>query len=432
MQILSMVLMSVLLVMWSGGRANALSAGGMLKTESAYSYLNHDWQKQQLELDLELNQSLGPGELTVIGRAMIDGEDALNVDGKPSTYANGRSWRHDASHGNAELRELFWELESGATYWRLGKQQVVWGEADGLKLLDVVNPQSYREFILDDFDDSRIPLWMVNAEHVLPDDSVVQILWIPDSTTHDLAPRHSPFRFTSPLLVPQASSSVNVQVEDPQAPSRLVKDSDVALRLARFWEGWDYTLNYLYHTVDEPVLRTRVTASGARVRADYERSHLIGGSASTAIDNWILRLELAYETDRYHRSTNPVPGVVKANQWGSVVGLDFQGWSDQLVSLQWFQSRILGHSDQIVKAAREDVLTLLWEHRFINDTLKIRASNLYSLDRHDGLVRAKLSYNLQSNLDVYVGADRFYGSQTGLFGQFDQADRIVAGLEWGF
>jgi len=421
-----------LVIMATSPALYAVSWGGMLKSEVAYSHLNHDWQKLGAELELELNETALGGEFTMITRARVDGQDHLNSTHKPSTYANGRSLRHDTAHASAELSELYWEAESGATYWRIGKQQVVWGEADGLKLLDVVNPQNYREFILDDFDDSRIPVWMLNAERLLPDDSIVQILWIPDSTSHDLAPAHSPFHFTSPLLVPQTTGTANVRVEDPKAPSRFVRDSDVALRLARFWNGWDYTLNYLYHTVDEPVLRTQLTADGTIIRSAYERSHLIGASASTAMDDWIIRLEFAYETDRYHRSTDALPGVVKANQWGSVLGLDFQGWSDQLLSVQWFQSRVAGHGDRLVKESREDVVTLIWEHRFLNDTLTVRASNLYSLDRHDGLVRSKLTYNLLSNLDVYMGADRFYGNQAGLFGQFDQADRVVAGLEWGF
>jgi hypothetical protein len=44
----------------------------------------------------------------------------------------------------AGLRELYLEAEWGRSYLTLGKQQVVWGKADGLKVLDVVNPQSFR------------------------------------------------------------------------------------------------------------------------------------------------------------------------------------------------------------------------------------------------------------------------------------------------
>lgn len=415
----------------------AVSLGGMFKTELAYSHLNHGWQKQMSEIDLELNGRLGPGDVTLLTRASLDRQDWLTASRTPSTYARGRSLRHDARHGSAELREFYWEAESGQTYWRLGKQQVVWGEADGLKLLDVINPQSYREFVLDDFDDSRIPLWMVNAEHILADDSILQFLWIVDNTTHELAGAHSPFRFTSPLLVPQANpsasgSSPGVEVNAARAPARATDNNDFALRLARFWNGWDVTLNYLYHMVDEPVLRTRREDGRLLVDAEYQRSHLVGGSASTALGDFIVRLELAYETDRYHRSEDALPGVVKANQWGSVLGLDFQGWSDQLLSVQWFQSRILGQKERLMKDQTEHVMTLIWEHRFINDTLTLRASNLHSLNRDDGLLRAKLTYNVWSNLDVYLGSDRFYGNRDGVFGQFDQADRIVFGVEVGF
>ncbi len=411
---------------------SALDIGGTIKAENAYNYLDNEWQKQVLEADLEVNGELPKGDLTFIVKGFLDQQTVLNPVSTPDTYASGRAFRYDAPHGGLELSELYWEFETGLGYWRLGKQQVVWGEADGLKLLDVVNPQSYREFLLDDFDESRIPLWMFNGEFSLPNDSILQILWIVDGTTHELAPSGSPYEFTSPLLVPQKGGATDDRVESPKAPSHWIRDSDFGVRLAHFWNGWDITLNYLYHYIDDPVLRTSIEGVTPFVSANYERSHLLGGSASTALGDWVLRTELAYETDRYQRSVVSLPGVVKTNQWGSVIGLDYQGWTDQLISLQWFQSRVLGQNNLTVKDERENIISLIWEHRFLNDTLTFRASNLSSLNRHDGLVRVKMSYNLISNLDVYLGGDRFYGNHKGLFGQFDQADRVAVGAELGF
>ncbi len=43
------------------------------------------------------------------------------------------------------------EADWGKSYFTFGKQQVVWDKADVLKVLDVVNPQSFRELILEDF-----------------------------------------------------------------------------------------------------------------------------------------------------------------------------------------------------------------------------------------------------------------------------------------
>src|SRR5690606_19261592 len=96
-----------------------------------------------------------------------------------------------------ELRELYLEATAGAFYLRLGKQQIVWGTADGLKVLDVVNPQRFREFILADFEDSRIPLWTIDVETRVRGLDV-QFVLIPEQTYRDLPGPDSPFAITAP------------------------------------------------------------------------------------------------------------------------------------------------------------------------------------------------------------------------------------------
>jgi len=62
------------------------------------------------------------------------------------------------------LREAY--IDTTVDDWsiRAGKQQVVWGTADGMKLLDAINPTDYSEMAQNQMEDSRIPVWMVNAE----------------------------------------------------------------------------------------------------------------------------------------------------------------------------------------------------------------------------------------------------------------------------
>ncbi|MCB1878304.1 MAG: RNA polymerase-associated protein rapA [Chromatiales bacterium] len=79
------------------------------------------------------------------------------------------------------LRELYvdYPLEVGEDRTidlRLGKQQVVWGTADGIKLLDIINPTDFREFNQNTFEDSRIPVWMINAETAVGDTGNVQFI----------------------------------------------------------------------------------------------------------------------------------------------------------------------------------------------------------------------------------------------------------------
>ena len=100
----------------------------------------------------------------------------------------------------AELRELYIDGYAGDIFYRLGKQQIVWGQADGLRVLDVVNPFNFREFILPEFEDYRIPLWTANIEVPIAD-WTAQFIWIPDQTYDQVQAfgSDSAYVFTSPL-----------------------------------------------------------------------------------------------------------------------------------------------------------------------------------------------------------------------------------------
>ena len=62
------------------------------------------------------------------------------------------------------LREAYVDAEVNDYSIRAGKQQVVWGTADGMKLLDTINPTDYSEMAQNQMEDSRMPVWMINAE----------------------------------------------------------------------------------------------------------------------------------------------------------------------------------------------------------------------------------------------------------------------------
>lgn len=77
---------------------------------------------------------------------------------------------------NDYLRELYVDTYLADWSLRLGKQQVVWGTADGIKLLDIINPTDFRELNQNSMEDARIPIWMINAERNIGDSSNVQFI----------------------------------------------------------------------------------------------------------------------------------------------------------------------------------------------------------------------------------------------------------------
>ena len=120
------------------------SSGDLYKSENtARFFINGDVGEEGSSFHAELNLRY----------------DTEGTDG----YKGAKSYsQHDL------LRELYVDTEVGnednPISIRAGKQQVVWGTADGMKLLDVINPTDYREMAQNTMEDSRIPVWMLNAE----------------------------------------------------------------------------------------------------------------------------------------------------------------------------------------------------------------------------------------------------------------------------
>lgn len=400
---------------------NDIEMSFVAELETASGLDNEDKQKLELQMQPEIIVDLTKDwQLTALGRFRANAQDNLNRD----------------QQSTAELREFYLETTIHDTFLNIGKQQVVWGKADGLKVLDVINPQDFREFILDDFADSRIPLWGINAE--IPfDDTVLQLLFIPDQTYHKFANRDTAYRFTSPLVSPTVPNGTKVIIQNLENPSNRVQDADFAMRLSSFWHGWDLTLNYLYHYSDTPVFfRTIDNASTIpliTIKPQYKRAHLLGSSFSNAFDSLTLRGEVAYSFNRYFPINDQFDqdGVMQSNELAYVLGFDWHGIKDTFLSFQLFQTYTIKDNPSLIRDQWDTTLTFLYRQAFYNDTLEIETLMVHNLNNDDGLIRPKIKYQWQDEINVWTGFDTFYGDANGLFGQFDGQDRFVVGIEWG-
>jgi len=418
--------------------------------EVSYSTSQHQLQKFETLFQTEMTDTFGKFDVTAITRIKLDTEGNLGPTFVPKEQSLGyesrlNDQRDGGQHGEITLRELYFDAELAGGFWRVGKQQVVWGQSDGLKVLDQVNPQSYSEFILDDFDDSRIPLWMVNLELPFQDDTL-QLLWIPDASTHELSEFNTPFELTSKNLVPkppldsQGKPAIPVNFNERRDPNKFWRDSDIGVRYSMFTDSaWDITFNYLYHYQDLPVLYQQFVSSGSgsqdriEITPTFERSHLIGGTLSNAFDDFTIRAEWGYSTDAYFVSSNlALNGIENSAELSTVIGLDYQGISDMFISLQWFQSHLFQYKKTIARDENNQSVTLLLQHDFMNETLRIESLFIHNINEEDGLARPKIIYQMTSELELFMGADLFYGSQDGLFGQFDRQDRMNMGFKLGF
>lgn len=81
------------------------------------------------------------------------------------------------------FRELYVDATAGDWWFRVGKQQIVWGKTDFFRMQDLVNPVDFgQHFFFDSFEDIRIPQWIASAQwkfgNVGPTtDNAIQLVW---------------------------------------------------------------------------------------------------------------------------------------------------------------------------------------------------------------------------------------------------------------
>ena len=408
-------------------------------TASVSEEASNRWQTQKLQSLLRLE---GVGELpgdvryTLIPKAYFDAQDEIDPnDEKPDSYSSYNGPLYSDSHTRVELSEAYIDMDLLGGYWRIGKQQVVWGQADGVKVLDKVNPQKFSEFILDVPEDSRIPLWMINAEFPVSMDMSLQAIVIPDLSFHETADRNAAYAITSPELAPRISDGQAVTIAPVERPPG--ERWEYGLRWSMFVSGWDVRVNYLNHYHDSEIHYRQLEGQTLVISPSYARGDLVGLTASNAFGDVTLRTEVGYASNTFHLIQNldsaaGERGVRASEELSSVIGLDYQGFSSTLLSYQWFQSRLLSYHPDIVRRKQTNRHSVLLRRDMLNDTLQVSLFVLHNNDYNDGMMQSRLAYQLDDNIDLWLAADWFYGDQLGPFGQFDSQDRIVFGVRYGF
>ncbi len=250
------------------------------------------------------------------------------------------------------LRECYVDVLTDTLDLRLGKQQVVWGTADGVRILDIVNPLDYREWTLKDYIDTRIPLWMINAEGQILANGQLQLLLIPDYQPNYYPPAGAPFTLRTVALGARATPGITTATID-QKPAHDLEHTKVGLRWRNIIEGhaFEYTLNYLhaYSFASSAYTAFTVPPPTVWVTRRAEGIDVIGGTFSKTITEgiilpglakgWTLRGELAYiKGDAMNFGTDTsIQGTVDVDQYNYVLGFDKSFFTNWKFSFQFIQ-----------------------------------------------------------------------------------------------
>ncbi|MBL4586423.1 MAG: hypothetical protein JKX84_05120, partial [Flavobacteriales bacterium] len=77
------------------------------------------------------------------------------------------------------IRELYMDIFTKKVDIRIGKQQIVWGQADGVFITDIVSPLNLTEFLLWDFNEIRMGVTAIKAKFYPHQNHNFELVYIP-------------------------------------------------------------------------------------------------------------------------------------------------------------------------------------------------------------------------------------------------------------
>ncbi len=329
--------------------------------------------------------------------------------------------------------ESYLDIDADNWEFRLGRQHIIWGEMVGLFFADVISALDLREFVLPDFDLIRIPQWAARAEY-FNGDFHGEFVYIPIMTVDNLGVFGADY-YPFPIQLPAGVRGVFL---DDKAPRSDWDDFGAGARASYLKNGWDVALFYYTSPDKTAALDRRIDLLAptptVTFKPIHERIHQIGSTLAKDFGSFVLKAEAIQTFNRLMsvERLSDVDGLVETDELRYVIGADWAGETGHNVNLQFFQTWFQDHDrDMLFKELETGVSVMLttssWHPDVTPEILWIR-----SLDRNEWVLQTKISWEFAEDWRATLGGDVFGGPPSGLFGQFDDTDRIYTELRFSF
>ncbi|MBU4142104.1 DUF1302 domain-containing protein [Patescibacteria group bacterium] len=402
---------------------------GKIKNETACRF--NDGAFSKIKNILELNSS---GKIsqdlsyTLGGRTYYDA-----IFGLTDNYSEKIE---DDQEKEIELRDAYVDFSAGNFDLRIGKQQIVWGEAIGVFIADVVHPWDLREYILPELGDMRMSEWTANIEWY-PAGNHFQFVWIPFPEYSKLGGEGSEFDFLD-------RETKNIKYGKEKEPSNNLRNSKIGFKANRFFDdyGLDLSLFWLNKHDDLPIPFREIAVDpltysySVNINPKYERINVFGAAFSKDIKDDIVKGEFVYNKGKYFQvdNLNDKDGVAEKDSLDYLLGWDHTFFRKIDFNLQFMQRIIFGHEKEITEDKIKSSISVWIKTGFLNNIIEPELTGIFSIDRTDYLLRPKINYNLSDSWKIVGGADIFEGEpeSRGDFGRFEKNNRAYIEASYDF
>ncbi len=416
MKINKFILMT-LLAIYSGTYTGAqnVDVSGFVRNYTSILYNNGDFN--MLQNTLNLNFDLMGDKVALKANPMIYSYDNDSIDFR--------------------LREIYLDLYFNSVDIRIGKQQVVWGKADGVFITDIVSPLNLTEFLLPDFDEIRVGVYAAKFDYYFGS-STIEAIWKPVYAGNELPPPGSIWHITPDFPAPPtfdySKEKINANIDNSEVYLKYSLSSsaiDFDLMGAYVWDQNSSMHVEKQFSIDpgtgQPVL------TGLLITPEHHRLGVFGGSFTSTVKSFVLRGEAAYYTGKYFQTADPAAtdALSQNNYLHYVFGVDYTK-GDLTLSSQFIQKIIFDYNDFIDEDQYGNTMTFLARYEALRQTLHLEFFSYVGLNYGDALIRPKVTYDFSDAFSILLGSNIFVGDSRGMFGRYGDNSMLYFKVKYNF
>jgi len=356
------------------------------------------------------------------------------------------------------LREAYLDIYGNWVDFRIGKQQVVWGKADGYFINDIVNPLDLSLFLLQDFEDIRIATSMLNTKLHYGNHSL-ELLVIPEFKPMNINfdgdwAFNRPDSFTAAINMGGGIMNLNLPInyQEDILPQSSLKNMEYGLKLNSFVFGTDISLIYLKAREDKPIMQKEIVINnlGIPSAVNLYPSHpwfcFYGMNFSRPLGMFVLRGEGGYYPSRHfdyvpeNQAEMMISNFLLTKPFiQGMLGVDYQLTGSINVAVQGIQERILNYENSMKFNDEINQLgSLMVNASLFNETVLPMWLVLYNFTNDSYLSRIMVDWKYSDSFTITAGTDVLGGGSDANssgqfdFGQFDKNDNVYLKLKYSF
>ncbi len=323
-----------------------------------------------------------------------------------------------------ELREAFFQYTTNNWDFKVGKQIVIWGVADGMRITDIISPMDYSEFLARDYDDIRIPVNAFRLKYVKPNYNL-DLVFVPISEFFVLPyDSENPWAITNAFAIP-------TELEANNTPEKTIKNSEFGGRFSFYLSGIDFSVSALHGWNKMPVFDYGYSENGdtLKLSTNYDRLNTLGLDFSMPVGQFVVRGEFAEYFNELQEISND--GKIKKNATYMLLGVDWYAGKEWTLMAQYYHKLINDYDNSMTSDQNTAYATLSVSKSLLRSTLKLSAYAYLDVLNSGSFTRFSADYSLTDQIHLMAGYDWFNGDE-GMFSYYKDNSEYFVKAKFSF